>query len=87
MERRMDGSHVDEIVDIMETDAEEAKRQFEEQVLSMDTWQILKVLTDDQAVVDHITEYVDVQGYNCKVTDYGRGRWAIYVQITEVDLL
>ena len=86
MERRMDGSHVDEIVDIMETDAEEAKRQFEEQVLSMDTWQILKVLTDDQAVVDHITEYVDVQGYNCKVNDYGRSRWAIYVQITEVDL-
>ena len=86
MERKMDGSHVDEIVDIMETDAEEAKRQFEEHVLSMDTWQILKVLTDDQAVVDHITEYVDVQGYNCKVTDYGRSRWAIYVQITEVDL-
>jgi len=85
--RKMDMSHVDEIIDILGIDAAEAKKLFEERVGNMETWQILKVLTDDQSVVDHITEYVDVQGYNCKVTDYGYGRWAIYVQITEVDLL
>ena len=87
MSRKMDMSHVDEIIDTMGIDAAEVKRRFEEQVGRMKTWQILKVLTDDQSVVDHITEYVDVQGYNCRVTDYGSGRWAIYVQITEVDLL
>lgn len=87
MEKKMKMSHVDEILDIMGVSAKEAKRRFVEQVEGMETWEILKVLTDDQKIVDYITEYVDVQGYNCKVTDYGQGRWAIYVQLTEVDLL
>ena len=87
MQKKMNTSHVDEIIDLMGIDADEAKRRFEEQLEQMETWQILKVLTDDQPMVDHITEYVDVQGFNCIVTDYGRGRWAIYVQLTEVDLL
>jgi len=86
MQRKLDTSHVDELIDLMGIPVKEAKKQFEEQLGQMDTWQILKVLTDDQRMVDHITEYVDVQGYNCIVTDYGRGRWAIYVQLTEVDL-
>lgn len=87
MQKKMSTSRVDEIIDLMGIDTDEAKRRFEEQLERMETWQILKVLTDDQPMVDHITEYVDVQGYNCIVTDYGRGRWAIYVQLTEVDLL